>query len=132
MYRMLPFRMEPRLVQGESFVKTWKIMNTGTTTWTTTYSLVHISDNLMGAENSVPLTVEVPPNQNVDISVNMVAPSTNGSYRGFWRMRNAEGQLFGDAIYVDIKGRLWSKQHPGAYIVRGPTATSRAFHLCNG
>jgi hypothetical protein len=110
---------------GESFVKTWKIMNSGTTTWTTAYSLVHISDNLMGAENSVPLTVEVPPNQNVDISVNMVAPSANGSYRGFWRMRNAQGQLFGDAIYVDIRvgSGASSTQSPTA-TVAGPTATS--------
>jgi hypothetical protein len=111
------------LAPGESFTKTWKIMNSGTTTWKTTYSLVHISDNLMGAEASVPLTVEVPPNQNVDISVKMVAPSTNGSYRGFWRMRNAEGQLFGDAIYVDIKvgSGASSTQAPTSV---SPTATS--------
>jgi hypothetical protein len=110
---------------GESFVKTWKIMNTGTTTWTTAYSLVHVSDNLMGAENSVSLTVEVPPNQNVDISVNMVAPSANGNYRGFWRMRNAAGQLFGDAIFVDIRvgSGTSSTQAPTSTSV-GPTATS--------
>jgi hypothetical protein len=110
---------------GESFVKTWKLMNTGTTTWTTSYSLVHVSDNLMGAENSVPLRVEVPPNQNVDISVNMVAPSANGNYRGFWRMRNAAGQLFGDAIFVDIRvgSGTSSTQAPTSTAV-GPTATT--------
>lgn len=108
---------------GESFVKTWKIMNSGTTTWTTAYSLVHVSDNRMGAESSVPLTVQVPPNQNVDISVNMVAPSSNGSYKGFWRMRNAAGQLFGDAIYVDIRVGSGTANTP-APTAAGPTATS--------
>jgi hypothetical protein len=110
---------------GESFIKTWKIMNTGSTTWKTTYALVHVSDHLLGAEKSVPLTVEVPPNQNVDISVNMVAPNENGSYRGFWRMRNAEGQFFGDAIYVDIRvgAAASSTQAPTSTVV-GPTATS--------
>ena len=108
---------------GESFVKTWKLMNTGTTTWSTAYSLVHISDNLMEAENSVPIKVEVPPNQNVDISVNMVAPNANGSYRGFWRMRNAAGQLFGDAIYVDIRVGSGTSNTP-VPTAAGPTATS--------
>jgi hypothetical protein len=54
-----------------------------------------------------------------------VAPSANGSYRGFWRMRNAAGQLFGDAIYVDIRvgSGASSTQAPTAIAV-GPTATS--------
>jgi hypothetical protein len=90
------------IAPGASFVKTWKIMNSGSTTWNTSYALEHISDNLMGAEKSVPLTVTVIPNQSIDISVEMVAPTANGSYRGFWRMRNAQGQFFGDAIFVDI------------------------------
>jgi hypothetical protein len=90
------------IAAGASFVKTWKITNSGSTTWQTTYALVHVSDNLLGAESPVPLTVQVTPNQSVDISVEMVAPTTNGSYRGYWRMRNAQGQYFGDTIYVDI------------------------------
>jgi hypothetical protein len=110
------------IAAGASFVKTWKIMNSGSTTWNTSYALEHISDNLLGAKKSVPLTVTVIPNQSIDISVEMVAPTTNGSYRGFWRMRNAQGQFFGDAIFVDIVvGTAGSTQAPTAV---GPTATT--------
>ncbi|MFO7624093.1 MAG: NBR1-Ig-like domain-containing protein [Anaerolineales bacterium] len=111
------------MAPGTSFVKTWKIMNSGSTTWQTTYALVHISDNLLGATSPVPLTVQVSPNQNIDISVEMVAPTANGSYRGFWRMRNAQGQFFGDAIYVDIVvGTAGSSTQ--APTVVSPTATT--------
>ena len=90
------------LAPGASFVKTWKILNSGSTTWKTSYALVHVSDRLLDADSPVALTVEVPAGQTVDISVEMVAPSANGTYRSYWRMRNAQGQFFGDTIYVEI------------------------------
>jgi hypothetical protein len=111
------------LAPGTSFVKTWKIMNTGSNTWKITYALVHVSDNLMGADASVSLAVEVIPNQSVEISVDMVAPATNGSYRGYWRMRNAQGQFFGDTIYVDIVVGTAGSSTP-APTSASPTATS--------
>jgi hypothetical protein len=52
----------------------------------------------------------VPPGQEVDLSVNLTAPTTNGSYRGHWRIRNASGVLIpvlggtdGRSFFVDIK-----------------------------
>lgn len=44
----------------------------------------------------------VNPGQTVDISVNLVAPGTDGNYRGNWKLRNAAGVLFSQ-FYVDIK-----------------------------
>ena len=50
----------------------------------------------------------VAPGATVDISVNLTAPSSNGHYRGNWKLRNASGILFGvgasaNAIFwVDI------------------------------
>ena len=87
---------------GTAFVKTWRVMNTGTTTWSTSYALVFVSDNAMGGPASIALPMEVAPNQSVDISVNLVAPNTAGHYRGYWRLRNSASQFFGDSIYVDI------------------------------
>jgi hypothetical protein len=90
------------IAPGAAFVKTWRIQNTGTTTWTTSYSLVFISGDQMGDIKSVSLSQSVPPGQQVDISVNMVAPTTAGRYQGFWEMKNASGQLFYDSVYVLI------------------------------
>ncbi|RPI22389.1 MAG: hypothetical protein EHM70_23865 [Chloroflexota bacterium] len=85
-----------------AFVKTWRLMNNGTSTWTTGYSLVHVGGDALGGPGSVSLALDVPPNQTADISVNLVAPTAPGSYTSYWRMRNASGAYFGDSIYVLI------------------------------
>jgi hypothetical protein len=48
------------------------------------------------------LTGNVNPGETVDISVNLKAPSANGSYQGYWKLRNASGVLFA-SFYLDIK-----------------------------
>jgi hypothetical protein len=90
------------LQPGEKFTKTWRIKNAGTTTWTTSYSLVFISGDKMGDVTSVALKGNIAPNETVDISADLVAPSTTGKYRGYWKMLNAAGQYFNDSIYVEI------------------------------
>lgn len=90
------------LEPGEDFTKTWRIQNVGTTTWTTAYTLVFISGDQMGDVTSVALETSVAPNATVDISVDLVAPTKEGTYRGYWKMLNAAGTYFNDAIYVEI------------------------------
>jgi hypothetical protein len=52
---------------------------------------------------STSLLAPVPPGTQTDISVAMTAPTTNGTFRGNWRMQNAGGQPFGSLVYVQIK-----------------------------
>lgn len=89
------------ITAGESFTKTWAILNTGTCTWTTAYVLTFYSGEDM--DGSAPaLTAAVAPNETVYISVELTAPSTIGSYTGFWRLANASGTGFGATVYVMI------------------------------
>ena len=90
------------LEPNEEFVKTWRIKNAGTTTWTASYSLVFISGDKMGDVTSVALKNNVAPNAEVDISVTLVAPSSPGKYRSYWKMINTAKQYFNDSIYVEI------------------------------
>jgi len=90
------------IAPGAAFRKTWKLQNGGTTTWTTSYTLGFISGDQMGTITSVPLTQTVSPGQQVDVSVDMVAPTAVGTYQGYWKMKNASGQLFNDSVYVLI------------------------------
>jgi hypothetical protein len=83
------------MAPGATFTKTWRLKNIGQCAWTTSYQLVFFSGQQMGAPASVPFTQNVAVGQTVDISVNMTAPSTPGSYRGFWMFKNASGALFG-------------------------------------
>jgi hypothetical protein len=48
------------------------------------------------------LTGNVNPGQTVDISVNLTAPASVDTYRGYWKLRNGSGVLFGQ-FYADIK-----------------------------
>ncbi len=93
---------------GEKFTKTWRLRNSGTSTWTTAYALVYSYGDQMGGVASTPLPVQVPPGQTVDLSVQLTAPSSAGNYAGFWLLRNPAGTNFGlgpnanGAFYVQI------------------------------
>ena len=87
---------------GQAFVKTWRIQNSGATTWSTSFKLTYLQGDQMSGPASVPLPKAVGPAQSVDISVSLVAPASAGHYRGYWKMSNAGGQLFPESIYVDI------------------------------
>lgn len=79
---------------GVAFVKSWRLKNTGTTTWTTAYALVFIDGERMGSPDSISIPKEVRPGETVDISVKLTAPTKAGSYKTFFRLRNAAGQYF--------------------------------------
>jgi Ig-like domain from next to BRCA1 gene len=93
---------------GATFTKTWRLKNAGTCTWSG-YSLVFDSGDSMGGAS--PTTIgTVSPGQEVDLSVNFTAPTANGSYRGYWRIRNTSGVLIpvlggtqGQSFFVDIR-----------------------------
>lgn len=85
-----------------TFVKTWKLRNAGTCSWSTTYSVVFVSGNSMGGPASQSLTATIAPGTTVDISLNLTAPHETGSYTGYWTLKNATGQTFGDSFYVQI------------------------------
>jgi hypothetical protein len=80
---------------GANFVKTWRLKNIGSCTWTTAYSLVFDTGTQMGGPSSVNLPSNVAPGQTVDISITLTAPSTAGQYIGYWKFKNASGVLFG-------------------------------------
>lgn len=90
---------------GIQFVKTWRIKNTGTTTWTQAYSLAWVDGEKMGAPDSIPMPKDVRPGETVDVSVTLTAPAKTGSYQTFFRLRNASGQYF----RLDGSGDLWLK-----------------------
>jgi hypothetical protein len=84
-----------QLSPGAPFIKTWRLRNNGTCTWTTGYSAVFVKGDAMGAASPVTLPHSVAPGDTVDVSVAMYAPDKAGTYRGDWMLRNAGGALFG-------------------------------------
>ena len=100
---------DTEMLPGQEFIKTWRLQNTGTCTWTSQYTLVFVDGDQMGGPSPLPLVSSVAPNATVDVSVNLKAPGTTGTYRGDWKLKNAAGAIFGlgtnaaDTVYVQIK-----------------------------
>ena len=83
---------------GQAFTKTWKLRNVGDCTWTTDYSLVFSTGDQMSGPVSINLPRAVGPREEIDLSVDLVAPTSPGSYRGNWLLKNAAGELFGIGV----------------------------------
>jgi hypothetical protein len=63
--------------------------------------VVFSSGNAMGGPAAQNLTSNVTPGGTIDISLNLTAPHELGSYTGYFALRNASGQNFGN-FYVQI------------------------------
>ena len=94
---------------GDGFTKTWRVRNVGSCAWSTSYSLVFVSGDRLDAPSSVRMPGSVAPGQYIDLSVDMNAPDSNGSYQGYWKLRDPSGNIFGNGsqaqtpFWVDIK-----------------------------
>ncbi len=86
---------------GAPIHKVWRIENSGTCPWEDGYVWAFVSGDQMGAPASVQVA-NAAAAATVDIAVDMVAPSTPGSYAGYWQMRNPDGVLFGARATVLI------------------------------
>ena len=92
-----------KFAPGEAFTVTWTIENIGSSTWTTSYYIQFATGEQMGADEKIFLPYPVPPNRNVQISVDFVAPESAGSKRSDWKLVNASDAAFFDFfIVVDV------------------------------
>ncbi len=95
-----------QITKDTSFVKTWRLQNNGSCTWTSGYKLVFSHGDRMDAPNEVTLTsVSVPPGGTVDASVNLKSPSSAGTYQGNFKLKAPDGQIFG--IGGDASGSFY-------------------------
>jgi hypothetical protein len=101
---------------GAGFVKTWSLRNTGTCNWTTSYAISFVSGNKMDGVITY-LTKAVESGSTIEISIGLSAPTTPGTYTGYWRLKNADGNLFGELVYVQIVV-------PGSATATGTIATT--------
>lgn len=88
-------------VPGDAIVKTWMVRNDGECTWNDKFSLRFIDGSVMGAN----IRQELPPlepGEEGEVTVYFTAPETMGSYYTGWQAYDAQGQAFGDDIYMEI------------------------------
>ena len=92
---------------GQKFTKTWVITNGGTGTWEPDFKLVFSSGDAMSAPDYVFLKQTVAPGQSVYATVDLIAPSTPGTYTGNFLLQTDQGYSFG--IGDSGVGPFWVK-----------------------
>lgn len=94
---------------GAEFTKVWRLRNVGSCTWDADYSLVYVSGDRMSADKAVFLADTARPGEDIDLGMDFIAPNEQGRYRGFWMLKNPDGELFGigeeaeKTFWVDIR-----------------------------
>ncbi len=86
---------------GTAFTKTWRIRNSGDIPWGAGYTLAHVEGTLMAAVSSIPVP-NVAAGQDVNLSVELKAPTTPGSYHSDWQLRDPQGNRFGARFWLQI------------------------------
>jgi len=86
---------------GATFTKTWKFANTGSCTWSSSYSIAFVNGNDMDGSKTE-IDQSVPSGSTAEISVDLTAPENVGTYTGYWSLADESGTVFGQKVYVQI------------------------------
>ncbi|HSL29756.1 MAG TPA: NBR1-Ig-like domain-containing protein [Anaerolineales bacterium] len=91
------------MTKGQKFTKTWRFMNNGNCDWSG-YTIAFVAGDRMSSPDTAPVP-QTSAGQTVDVSVELTAPSVDGSYTGFYELRNPSGQ----PMAIGIEQTFWVK-----------------------
>ena len=112
---------------GVSFRKTWRLRNDGECTWEPGVTWTYIGGELLGAQS--PVEVELAePGRIVDVSVDMVAPTSPGTYTAF----GACSVRMASSLAIKPTCASLCPEHAGSAPAYGGAGSSPApLHICN-
>ncbi len=99
--------------KGASFVKTWKLRNAGTADWPADTKLIFVQGEQMSDASEVQVGA-VKPGDEVEISVNMVAPDKDGTFKGVWKLQAGGKDIDQGLVTVVIKAGEEAQAPPPA------------------
>jgi uncharacterized protein YkwD len=88
---------------GEKFTKTWEFQNVGTCPWVD-YKLIFANGDQMEAPLSAPIPTTLA-NAKVEVSVELTAPKSNGTYTGYFSLHNAKDKI----VAIGTEKTFWVK-----------------------
>ena len=92
-----------QMSKGQKFTKTWRFMNNGKCNWSG-YTIAFVAGDRMESPDSAPVPA-TEPGKTVDVSVELIAPSVDGSYTGFYELKNANGET----LPIGTESTFWVK-----------------------
>jgi hypothetical protein len=90
------------LEKAESFVKTWRVRNTGSCDWPEDTQLTFVRGDRMGAVEDTAIGW-LASDEEAEVSIEMVAPDADGSFQGTWRLAEGKGRPFGTLLTVVVE-----------------------------
>ncbi len=96
-----------RMKAGETFVKTWELLNAGGCPWLN-YEVKFAAGDSMSAPLSAPVPLTLP-GEKVQISVELTAPSAPGNYAAYFTLNNAQGK----DLFIGAEKVFWVKIQVG-------------------
>lgn len=106
--------------RGGKFTKTWRFLNNGKCSWNG-YTIAFFAGDRMESPDSAPVP-STEAGQTVDVSVELTAPSVDGSYTGFYVLKNDKGET----LPIGTEQAFWLK------ILIGNAAPAPVFTLPAG
>lgn len=97
---------------GEKFTKTWEFQNAGTCPWVD-YTMKFFAGDSMDAPLSAPIA-DALPNEKVQVSVELTAPSADGTHTAFFTLNDPAG----NAIPIGTEKSFWVKIAVGDAVVK--------------
>lgn len=95
-----------RLEVGATFTKTWRVTNTGTRTWDRNYGLRRVEGDAFGLDSDetpvLQSVVFLRPGDVTDISLDLQAPDSIGTYDAVWQLTNNASVRFEMPIRLEI------------------------------
>jgi uncharacterized protein YkwD len=92
-----------QMTHGEKFTKTWRFMNNGKCNWSG-YTIAFFAGDRMESPDTAPVP-ETGAGQTVDVSIELTAPSLDGSYTGFYLLKKANGET----LPIGTEQSFWVK-----------------------
>lgn len=86
---------------GQTMTKIWRVANTGTTNWDSTYHLVLQPGGTLPGTAGIALP-SVAPGSTTALSIPITAPDAPGDYSATWRLTAPDGHVFGDPLWAEI------------------------------
>lgn len=117
---------DTNVAAGSKFTKTWEFLNNGTCPWTG-FTIVFASGDRMGSPDSAPVP-DTAPKSKADISVDLVAPATDGAYTGFFELHDAHDKV----IPIGIFNNFWVKITVGDVSITQPAISTATPAPSNG
>jgi uncharacterized protein YkwD len=94
---------DTRMSPGETFTKTWRFLNNGKCNWSG-YTIAFVAGDRMASPDTAPVP-DTESGETVDVSVQLTAPSADGSYTGFYELRKPTGET----LPIGIESAFWVK-----------------------